>query len=693
MKTKRILSLFIIISMMMGLLGFSVHSEETEENPQISIIHNIAQKYTGEAILTDENIHWFLADLADYLTVYPNSEHVMSEEVKQAALDKVIDFADTASAPGDLAKSIIALRSMGYDAKKVTTKNLTEIDIVQKLTALVDEQSEAVTNIYTLPFVIIALQQGENYATETQMNWLLNKAISQKNSWQDTLWGPDSVAFMVAALSPYYDIDNDTKNITPLIDESVEIIKSCQTDSGMMSDSVCSTGMSMWALAYMGINPETILTNGKNMIDGIMPYVTETLDGFNQWGISYDTEQAFRGLVSWQLAKQNKTPYNFKDYPLNEAKASVEAPTPPANPEIFYPTDDSAETVSVKISVMIHNEDECNNSYTYKNNSDNYTKLLNQTIIAESGISVFDALVEALSLRGIDYIESGNGYISSIDGIGEFDHGDKSGWMFMVNGEQVNTGSSSTFLTEDSTVVWFYTDNYMIESSSEDEIISDDITEEVEEESEKDVKEDIKEDEKTEEELLEPQKPEFTENTYSDVKKTDWHYDAVKYAYENNLMTGTGNGFEPDTKMTRAMLVTVLYRLHGTPKTSQTSDFSDIEKGAWYEESVLWASENNIVLGINNTEFAPNQELSREQMAVILYRYANSIGINTNTSSNLDKYLDKEEISNWAVDALIWANSVGLINGMDDNKISPKESATRAQIATILMRFCETIYN
>lgn len=688
MKTKRILSLFIIISMMVSLCGFSVQGEE---NPQISIIHNIAEKYTTEAILSDENIYWFLADLAEYAKLYPDSEHIMSEELKQAALDKVIEFADNATAPGDLAKAIIAMRSLGYDARKVTTKDLREIDVVNKLTELVDAQSTDVTNPYTLSYVILSLQQGENYASREQMDWLVDQAITTKDAWQDTMWGPDGAAPMVLALRPYYDTDNDV--IKELVDETIDIIKRCQTDTGMMTDSVCSTGVSMMALGAMGIDCETIVKNEKSLIDGMMTYATQGLDGFNQWGYSFDTEQGFRGLLAWQLSKKGEVIFDFSSYPMNEAKATADLPElptePTPEPTPGYPSNETTETISIKIKVMMHNEEECNNSYTYKNNSDEYTALVNQTVIAEIGTSVYDVLVEALTLSRINYVEGSRGYIVSIDGVDEFEHGDKSGWMFMVNGEYINTGSASTLLDEDSTVTWYYTDNYEKEKGSESFFTPiDDETET--EEREEDVKEEVKQEEENEE-VTEPEKPEFNENTYSDVKINDWYYEAVKYAFENNLMQGTGNGFEPDEKMTRAMLVTVLYRLESPVEKSQFSDFLDIEEGAWYEDSVLWAAENKIVTGVSDTEFAPNQELSREQMAVILYRYANSIGINTEATSNLNGYSDKEEISDWAIDALEWANSADLINGIGENELSPKASATRAQIATILMRFCEMI--
>ena len=253
MKTQRLLSIFIIISMIMSLCSVFAAAEESGDvqGEQITIIHNIAEKYTGESILADDNIYWLLADLADYATVYPDSGNVMSEELRQSCLDKVIEFADNAKKPGDLSQSIIALRSMGYDAKKVTTKEEKEIDVVQKLTALVDEEAASVIDPYTLSYVIIALQQGTDYATQEQMNWLIEKAIKTKEEWQYPVWGgPDAVAPMVLAIRPYYDTDD---TINEIINESIDIIKNCQTDTGLMSDSVCSTGLSMMALAAMGI--------------------------------------------------------------------------------------------------------------------------------------------------------------------------------------------------------------------------------------------------------------------------------------------------------------------------------------------------------------------------------------------------------------------------------------------------------
>lgn len=183
----------------------------------------------------------------------------------------------------------------------------------------------------------------------------------------------------------------------------------------------------------------------------------------------------------------------------------------------------------------------------------------------------------------------------------------------------------------------------------------------------------------------------FDENTFNDIKKDDWYFDAIKYTYENKLMKGTGNGFEPNKNMTRAMLVTVLYRLENPENKTYKNNFVDVKSGDWYFDAISWAFENDLIKGVGENEFAPNKEITREQMAVIIYRYSKLKEYNINTNNELNKFVDSEEINEWALDAMKWANEVKLIQGTSEITLSPKESATRAQVATILMRFCESV--
>ena len=179
---------------------------------------------------------------------------------------------------------------------------------------------------------------------------------------------------------------------------------------------------------------------------------------------------------------------------------------------------------------------------------------------------------------------------------------------------------------------------------------------------------------------------------FSDVTESDWFYDAVTYAYENGLMDGVGMGlFAPNSETTRAQLVTILYRLAGQPAPGGDSGFSDVETGTWYTDAVAWAAQNGIVNGVSDTQFAPGDDITREQLAVILYRYATYQGYDVSQRADLSGFVDAGTISTYAQEALSWASAQGLVLGFEDDSLRPQGNASRAQIAAVLMRFCQTV--
>ena len=179
---------------------------------------------------------------------------------------------------------------------------------------------------------------------------------------------------------------------------------------------------------------------------------------------------------------------------------------------------------------------------------------------------------------------------------------------------------------------------------------------------------------------------------FVDVNEGDWFYDAVVYAYQNELMDGVGgNRFAPNSETTRAQLVTILYRLEGQPAVSGDLPFTDVESGTWYTDAILWAAQNNIVNGVNDTEFAPGDDLTRQQLVTILYRYAEAKGYDVSASADLSGYPDAGQVQDYAQPAMAWAVAENIIQGMEDGTLKPAGNASRAQIATILMRFCEDV--
>ena len=178
------------------------------------------------------------------------------------------------------------------------------------------------------------------------------------------------------------------------------------------------------------------------------------------------------------------------------------------------------------------------------------------------------------------------------------------------------------------------------------------------------------------------------QNPFSDVGSTDWFYDAVRYAARGGLFHGISDvTFAPNEPMTRAMLITVLFRLEGSPAVTGVSGFEDVQSGQWYSNAVIWASNRQIVSGYDSGLYGVNDPITREQLAVILYRYACYKGDDVTKTVDLSHYTDAATVSPWAEDAMGWANAGGLMAGTTATMLAPTECATRAQVATILMRF------
>ena len=177
---------------------------------------------------------------------------------------------------------------------------------------------------------------------------------------------------------------------------------------------------------------------------------------------------------------------------------------------------------------------------------------------------------------------------------------------------------------------------------------------------------------------------------FTDVNLHSWYHAAVDYAVENQLMNGVSKDkFDPDGSTTRAMLAAILYRMEQSPKVTGKNPFRDVKADQWYTDAVLWASTNGIVKGYGDGRFGPMDTLTREQLAVMLQRYAKLKGLDTSKAADLSAYADANSISAWALDAMRWAKTEGLITGRTETTLAPQGSAKRAETAAILMRYLE----
>ena len=177
---------------------------------------------------------------------------------------------------------------------------------------------------------------------------------------------------------------------------------------------------------------------------------------------------------------------------------------------------------------------------------------------------------------------------------------------------------------------------------------------------------------------------------FEDVDTGDWFYDAVVYVYTNGLMDGVSDTeFAPYSTLTRAMVVTILYRYDGSPAVNGASPFADVAEGSWYADAVIWAEGNSIVNGTSETTFSPDSPITREQFAAIMFRYAAYRGYSVSARADLSAYTDAGSISAYAVEAMQWAVAEELISGVTATTLDPQGYTTRAQAAIILMRFAE----
>lgn len=366
-----------------------------------------------------------------------------------------------------------------------------------------------------------------------------------------------------------------------------------------------------------------------------------------------------------------------------------------------------------------------------------------ETYTVKKGSTVYDVFTEALQDAGLTSTGAASGYVRSITApsilggytLSEFDNGAGSGWMFTVNGTHGNYALDEHVLQNGDRIVWHYVDNYATETSTwltaadispaeyARRHIGDVVTAGKHGKAAptltlsdlgrtvkftftpdkgchvKNVKVNGKSIGAVESYTCSSLKiydritVEFTDGTlpFTDVRETDWFYDDVVFAYENGLFSGTtATTFSPYASMTRAMLVTVLYRLEGEPAVTGRSGFSDVTIGSYYEAAVTWAADNGIVNGTSATTFSPSENVTREQMAAILCRYAQYKQYGTSASASLSAFSDAAAVSTYAKAPLSWAVAEKLVNGTD-GKLLPRASATRAQVAAILHRFVENI--
>ncbi len=345
-------------------------------------------------------------------------------------------------------------------------------------------------------------------------------------------------------------------------------------------------------------------------------------------------------------------------------------------------TGSSSDTITVSFTLLgdeKHGTPSGSNSTHIKKKGNLDTWIQKTKLTLDKGSYVIDAITKALKENGIPYVIEDN-YVSEVNGLGEFDNGELSGWLYTLNGKYPTKGMEEQKLSNGDAIVLHYTDDYTAEKTFSGTGTPSTVI--------------IKPQESTNTgEQTASEKLVFTAKTYPDVHPEDWYYEGVKYAYENRLMKGTDNGFEPESNTTRAMFITALWRMEKEPVVNYLLSFEDVAEETWYTEAVRWAASENIIAGVETNLFGTEEEITREQLATLLYRYAQNKNLvaETNGTADLKGFTDIKAVSDYAAPAIKWAVGSGLIQGKSETTLAPADSATRAEIATILMRFSKVI--
>ena len=404
--------------------------------------------------------------------------------------------------------------------------------------------------------------------------------------------------------------------------------------------------------------------------------------------------------------------------PITVTAASAHGPDTPSN-------------ITVKFTLLgdeKHGDD--GDVHTLKGG--NLTSWLPQTqVTVPANSKVIDVIARALGLAGIPYENPTGNYISSVKGLKEMDNGPLSGWMYTLNGKYPDLGVAEQTLKNDDVVVFHYTDDYTQEARSESfgssssssssepkvtvttgtdgkpvakvelprnatsavatiptdklgegnvlVVVHPDGTEEI-------LKKSLVDGETASALLNGSATVKLVDNTKSFTDTANhWAGDSIAFVTSHELFQGTSGGtFSPDAPMNRAMLATVLYRLEDA-EANGGNPFTDVAAGTWYTDAVTWASANQIVSG-TGSGFAPDRDLTRQELVTMLYRYAKSVGMDTDKTTDLDGYADSGNVADWAAEAMAWAVKSGLIAGRGGAVLAPEGTATRAEVATILQR-------
>lgn len=606
----------------------------------------------------------------------------LSESAKENCVQTLVDaISDPEPYVTDLAKAEIILGALGVDTTAIELSDGSLLNNKELLSGV-----SAFTTYSDAVWALLAFESGAVEVSGEVLSLALGKIEENMND-DGLLFGTygdyqytdiDSTGAAVGALARFVRDEEDTFGIkekaTALSEKMLSALSQNQFANGSYG-SACTDAFVIIGLVSAGIDPteDARFVKGegedaKNLLDGLLSFSVE--GGFSGWDgqldMDWSTEQGFRALAALSaFEKGEKAPFN-----LYNIKPEDETQTPEGGEGTDTP--ESGETPDSPSAPIVPPSVETKISVTFQMNTHEKVWLEKHTVKVEEGTSVRDLIQMVFDEYGVESKGLSTGYLRSVtykgETLKEFGVGANSGWQYYINGELPSVGITQYKLSGGEDVLLKFTADYTSSGGWGSSTT-------------KEEKEDKKEDEKSEEE-------DTKKVVYSDVSESDWFSSAVAFVGEKGFMKGVAEDkFAPNLSLTRAMFVTVLYRIAGEPKTG-ADGFSDVSDGMWYTAAVSWASEKGITSGVGDGIFAPDMPVTREQMATFIYRYAKMSGVSDKKGEPV--YSDAANISSFAADAVAFAEGMGIMNG-SGGAFRPKDSSKRSEAAAVFMRLYEAL--
>lgn len=625
-------------------------SGDAEYNKDINVILLAENNDIDSDELLENTSEKFLENCDNYwksifLSVYDKINGTDYSDKNYAK--KALDTIRKSDADTSVAMSIIALCALGYDPTDIV---MTDGEKFNAYDALNKTQSSGNNgDAYKL---LAYLQCGYDNEKEIEnvKTRLVDSMIDGKG-WSnnaDNGIDPDTTGAVILGLAGYCSDERVKEAINGAVEYLSGLVQADGNIKSSYKESNYGTNANTTAICVMGLEAAGIkiiedsrfANNSVSLFDGLMSFAEK--DGFvyDYSEKKINTLATEQGVLALLAAKKNINVFDFsenKKIKLNlqentETKHNTGSGTLNGGNII------SAEKQENKIQFTLIGD-----AVHAEGKHENYQIWIDEeTVELSENMTAAEAVKKILEEKKYQVKGLENGYVSEIttmDGIilGEYTNGQNSGWLYSVNNKMPEVGICDYILKNGDILKLYYIDDW-------------------------------------------------SKVRFKDVKTDDWFAKAVDFTAENGYIAGNENGeFMPDAALTRAMAVTILGRYDGVVVSEyKDSRFEDVESGSWYAEYVSWAADKKIVSGIDENNFAPSENITREQMAAILFRYVQSKKTE-NVVGDLKEFSDCDDISEWAKEAVIWAKSIGLIAGMGDGKFAPKECATRAQFAVIIM--------